>query len=230
MPYHYQESTRLSNENALAIKSLAATGELPKDHYWNTLRARHDANPTRFDRGNYVLGALLDRDQAQRQGTLSASSPLLPNGGFFSYAGAKHTLNATRFDHWHPFLGRLFEIKLPSAPAGQGLTDTPPPTNPIITTPGGGTGTIGTGTGTGTGDSGNPLGNPSQLLPPSSGTNSGPGNGGTGPVFSEPPPSSVPEPASAVMLGMAMALVLAGMALTRLVRRTRPDLARPATA
>ncbi len=112
----------------LALKSLAATGELPTDHYWNALRTQHDANPTRFDKGNYVLAALLDRDQLQRQGVLAANAPLFSNTGFFSYAGAKHTLNMTRFDHWHPFLGRLFEITLPTTatsttPAGEGLAD-----------------------------------------------------------------------------------------------------------
>ncbi len=142
MPYSYHESTHLSRENALALKSLAATGELPTDHYWNALRTQHDANPTRFDKGNYVLAALLDRDQLQRQGTLAANAPLFSNTGFFSYAGAKHTLNMTRFDHWHPFLGRLFEITLPTTrphtPAGEGLTGgtTPVPTpRPAIPLP-----------------------------------------------------------------------------------------------
>ena len=143
MPYSYHESTKLSREDKIAVKSLAATGELPKDHYWNALRTKHDANPTKFERANVVLGALLNRDQLQRQGVLGASAPLFPTGGFFKYADGKHALAMTRFDHWHPFLGRLFELKLPASllPAAEGLTG------------GSGTGVV-------------PPGNPSDLLPP----------------------------------------------------------------
>ncbi len=198
MPYSYHESTHLSKEDATALNSLSATGELPKDHYWNALRTRHDANPTRFDRGNVVLAALLDRDQLQRQGVLSASAPLLPQGGFFTYAGDKHSLNVTRFDHWHPFLGRLFEITLPSSnPAGQTVGGGP--TTGTGTPPGSSTGT---GTGTGT-----PLGPTSPILPPGGGT-------GTGNPSPNPPlnlnPGTVPEPASALMIGLALVCVLAG--------------------
>ena len=65
MPYSYHESTHLSKEDALALKSLASTGELPQDHYWNALRASHDANVTKFDaHHNVVIATLLDRDQA----------------------------------------------------------------------------------------------------------------------------------------------------------------------
>ena len=209
MPYSYHESTHLSRENGLALKSLAATGELPTDHYWNALRTHHDANPTRFDKGNYVLAALLDRDQLQRQGTLAANAPLFSNTGFFSYAGAKHTLDMTRFDHWHPFLGRLFEITLPTTaasttPAGEGLGGGTTPTSPIspITpvTP------I------------NPPGN--EQVPPSSGTG---GNGGGTTAI---PQASVPEPASALMMGLALTLVLVVGGLARKAK-FRPTAAQP---
>ena len=191
MPYSYHESTHLSRENALALQSLSATGELPRDHYWNALRTRHDANPTRFDKGNVVLATLLDRDQLQRQGTLAANAPLFSNTGFFSYAGAKHTLNVTRFDHWHPFLGRLFEIALPPTPtpAGQGLgggTTLPPVITPTLPT--------------------NPPGN---LNPPPAG---GTGGGGTTTPL---PTVTVPEPASAILMGLALAAVLVAVVFTR---------------
>ena len=182
MPYSYHESTKLSHEDAVALKSLSSTGELPNDHYWNALRTRHDANPTRFDKGNYVLAALLDRDQLQRQGVLlGANAPLFSNTGFFSYAGAKHTLDMARFDHWHPFLGHLFELVLPTTattPAGESLTSTTTtPTSPVVNPPG-------------------------PLLPAG-----GTGTGGTG---SNPitPTASVPEPASALMMALALAFVV----------------------
>lgn len=196
MPYNYHESTKLSRENALALKSLSATGELPKDHYWNALRAKHDANPTRFDRANAVLGALLDRDQSQRLGTATASSPLFPASNFIKYALGKHDLNSLRFDRWHPFLGRLFEIKLPTAgsTAGETLTggDTPPPPNP----PGG-------------------------LNPPGGTTG---GGGGVNPAQQ----GSVPEPASALMMGLAIACTLAAILARRKFRGRQA--ARPALA
>ena len=198
MTYHYKESTHLSSQDSLALKSLAATGELPSDHYWNALREKHDANPTRFDKGNYVLAALLDRDQLQREGVLAANAPLFSNTGFFAYAGAKHTLDATRFDHWHPFLGHLFEITLPPTttatnPAGEGLGGggtTTPVTTPIVQPPGG-------------------LG-----LPPGGTTTGGTGGGSTTPA------AAVPEPASILMLGLALLAVLIG---SRFARKPKPQ-------
>lgn len=187
MPYSYHESTKLSQQDALALRSLASTGELPNNHYWNTLRTQHDANVTRFDRThNYVIDALLDRDQLQREGVLSASSPLFSRTtGFFGYAGGKHDLNSTRFDYWHPFLGRLFEITLPTAPAGQGLTNpNPPSTTP--TSP--------------------PIGpNPPTLPPPSGG-----GDGGTTTPIPTPTPNAVPEPSSVILVGVALLCALVG--------------------
>lgn len=229
MPYSYRESTRLSRENSLALKSLAATGELPKDHYWNTLRERHDANPVRFGRNNNpVINALLNRDAAQRAGTLDASAPLLPNTKFFAYAGAKHALNMTRFDHWHPFLGRLFEIILPTppvTPAGQGLTPPViiPPVNPagnIDPPPAGGGG--GGDAPPGGGDT--PSGG--DTPPPSGGDGGEPGTG-TNP----PPPiptATVPEPASVMMMGMALFMAAVFAALLR--KRARRPVAAPTPA
>lgn len=200
MPYYYHESTKLSQQDALALRSLASTGELPNNHYWNTLRTQHDANVTRFDRThNYVISALLDRDQLQREGVLNASSPLFSRTtGFFGYAGGKHDLNSIRFDYYHPFLGRLFEITLPPALGGQGLTNPPtnPPTSP--TSP--------------------PIGpNPPTLPPPGSDG----GGGGTTTPIPTPTPNAVPEPSSVILMGLALLCALVGTCWKR--RSSRQD-------
>ena len=198
MPYSYHESTRLSQQNTLALKSLAATGELPMNHYWNALRARYDARPNQVERANVVLGALLHRDLLQRQGSLSASSPLFSNTGFFSYASAKQMLNMARFDHYHPFLGGLFNLTLPpSNPAGQGLN--PPPTTPVTPIPPVNPDPPVTPTPP-------PIGPDQPILPPPGG---GGGGGGT-PGIPIPPsnPGVVPEPASAFMVSMAITISL----------------------
>ena len=202
MPYSYHESTRLSQQNKLALKSLAATGELPKNHYWNALRARYDAHPNQVERANVVLGALLNRDLLQRQGILSASSPLFSNTGFFSYASNKQLLNMVRFDFYHPFLGGLFNLILPpSNPAGEGLN--PPPTTPVtpitpvtpVTPPINPDPPVSP-----------PINPDPPTLPPSGG---GDGSGGT-PGVPLPPvtPGAVPEPASAFMVSMAITVLL----------------------
>lgn len=187
MPYSYHESTRLSTANANALKSLAATGELPKGHYWNSLRTQYDANPGRFDRThNVVVSALMNRDAAQRAGTLGASAPLFPTSKFFAYAGGKHALNMTRFDYWHPFLGRLFEIVLP----------TPPPAAQQLIPP--------------------PIGTPGNLNPPpAGGSNTGTGTGTGGGGGDNNPSVTVPEPASAVLTGLALVAVLIVATLRR---------------
>ena len=202
MPYSYHESTRLSQQNKLALQSLAATGELPKNHYWNALRTRYDANPTRVERANVVLGALLNRDLLQRQGILSASSPLFSNTGFFAFASAKQMLNMTRFDYYHPFLGGLFNLTLPrSNPAGEGLNPPVTPNPPVILDP--------------------PVSPPIVVDPPilPQPPAGGDGSGGT-PGVPLPPanPGVVPEPASAFMVSMAITVLLV---LVHFKQRTR---------
>ncbi len=196
MVYYYHESTKLSQQDALALRSLASTGELPNNHYWNALRTQHDANATRFDKKHdYVTAALLDRDQLQRQGVLSAYSPLFSRTGFFAYAGAKHDLALARFDRYHPFLGRLFEITLPTAPttAGEGLTPTP---TPVVVIP--------------------PVQPPGSDNPPPESTTTG------GPPTPLPPvsPNVVPEPASVILMSIAL---LGALVCVHFKRRSQRD-------
>lgn len=190
--YHYHENQKISRENALAAKSLAASGTLPNDHYWNALRSQHDKNPIKFDRThNYVVSALLDRDLSQRQGTLGAFAPLLPKTGFFALANYRHNLHAANFDKYHPFLGRLLEIAFPATP----VTTVPVTTIPVS-------------------------------IPATAGQTLNQGNLNPDPGSGSTTPSdgggvtnhAVPEPASALLIGLAIAFMLVGSIAVRRFR------------
>jgi len=100
-------------ERATTLSSLATTGELPHDRFWNNLRLRHDVHPTRFEHFHHTLGPLMVRDFQQRQGLLNASSPLFPASPYFQNLYHRIAVNQPRFDHYHPFLGDLLVVKLP---------------------------------------------------------------------------------------------------------------------
>ncbi len=221
MGYHYHESTHISRENATALRSLSATGELPTDRYWTSLARQHDAHPARFDRGNPVLAALLDRNELQHEGKLAANAPLLPQGGLFAEANRRHTLNAARFDHYHPFLGGLIELRLPTgAAAGQGLLST--------TTPGtSGSSFLPSSGPTGTSHPGSPgdsLGHSGNNGTSSGGANSGGTSSGGTTSGNFGDPVGVPEPTSAVLVAIALAVAV----IVARVARRAPKPARAA--
>jgi len=100
-------------ERVTTLSSLATTGELPHDRFWNNLRLRHDVHPARFEHFHHTLGPLLVRDFQQRQGLLNESAPLFPDSPYFQNLHHRIAVNQHRFNHYHPFLGDLLVVKLP---------------------------------------------------------------------------------------------------------------------
>lgn len=100
-------------ERVTTLSSLATTGELPHDRFWNNLRLRRDAHPARFQHFHHTLSPLLERDFQQRQGLLNESAPLFPNSPYFQNLYHRIAVNQHRFDHYHPFLSDLLVVRLP---------------------------------------------------------------------------------------------------------------------
>ncbi len=98
--------------NRAAMASLGSTGHLPQDTYWDAMRVRHDANPSRFEAGHRVMGALLGRDRAQRMGEADGGTSLFPHTPLWAHLRGRHEAHTARFDRHHPFLGKLFKLKL----------------------------------------------------------------------------------------------------------------------
>jgi hypothetical protein len=149
MGYDYNHDPQPNHhEQHVALMSLAVTGELPHDKYWDHLRIQHDAHPFRFDHNHTTLGMLMDRDLGQREGLLGSDAPLFHEGHFLSLIDYRHDLHPHNFDHYHPFLGPLLELKLPHLGGMPGIPGMPgEPGGPVVGIPGPPGGPVGGGPG-----------------------------------------------------------------------------------